>query len=190
MIEMMLNFCWLLGNFHAFFLSSADFFQNQLFQIILSGILSECQTVWIQIRSDILSGQIWVQTVCKSYLQTTLLGKTLKVCIIGITLVLTPKGPPIICSRRQFQILLFFQKKQIRHDISLESSAGRRFSRSIIPYFFRKLGKMLQNLSSAAVVIDTLRVKLGLSFHLLGFFIYASSEGSGETVRFADSSEP
>ena len=29
----------------------------------------------------------------------------------------------------------------------------------IIPYFFRKLGKMLQYLSSAAVVIGALRVK-------------------------------
>ena len=56
---------------HAF-LSSADFFQNQLFQKILSGIPSECQTDWIQIRSDILSGMIWVQTVCKCYEQTTL----------------------------------------------------------------------------------------------------------------------
>ena len=39
---------------------------------ILSGIPSECQTDWIQIRPDILSGLIWVQTVCKSYQQTTL----------------------------------------------------------------------------------------------------------------------
>ena len=46
------------------------------------------------------------------------------------------------------------------HDISCESSAGRRFSRYIIPYFFRKLRKMSQNLSSAAVVIGALRVKL------------------------------
>ena len=30
-----------------------------------------------------------------------------------------------------------------------------------IPYFFRKLGKMLQNLSSAAVVTGALRVKRG-----------------------------
>ena len=28
-----------------------------------------------------------------------------------------------------------------------------------IPYFFRKLGKMLQNLSSTAVMIGALRVK-------------------------------
>ena len=37
----------------------------------LSGIPSEYQTVWIQIRPDILSGLIWVQTVCKSNQQTT-----------------------------------------------------------------------------------------------------------------------
>ena len=33
-------------------LSSADYFQNQLSPKILSGIPSECQTVWIQIRPD------------------------------------------------------------------------------------------------------------------------------------------
>ena len=40
----------------------------------VSGITSECQTVWIQIRSNILSGLIWVQTVCKVYQQTTQVG--------------------------------------------------------------------------------------------------------------------
>ena len=35
--------------FHAF-LSAADFYHNQLFRKILSGISSECQTVWTQIR--------------------------------------------------------------------------------------------------------------------------------------------
>ena len=39
----------------------------QLFQKIISGKPSECQTVWIQIRPDILFGLIWVQTVCKGY---------------------------------------------------------------------------------------------------------------------------
>ena len=34
-------------------------------------IPSWCQTVWIQIRSNILLGLIWVQTVCKGYQQTT-----------------------------------------------------------------------------------------------------------------------
>ena len=50
-------------------LSSADFFQNQLFREILSAIPLECQKVWIQIRPNILSGLIWIQTVCKSYQQ-------------------------------------------------------------------------------------------------------------------------
>ena len=59
------------------FLSSADFFKNQLFQKILSGTSSEYQTVWIQIGPDILSGLILFQTVCKSYQQTTLVGKEL-----------------------------------------------------------------------------------------------------------------
>ena len=44
-------------------LSFADFFQNQLFQKLLSGKLSDCQSVWIQIRTDFLSVLIWVQTV-------------------------------------------------------------------------------------------------------------------------------
>ena len=43
-------------------LSSADFFQ-----INLSITLSECQTIWIQIRTIL----IWVQTVYKGYQQTT-----------------------------------------------------------------------------------------------------------------------
>ena len=52
-------------------LSSADFFQNYLFQKILLGILSACQAVWIQIRPDILSGLIRVQTVSIDYKWTT-----------------------------------------------------------------------------------------------------------------------
>ena len=58
------------------FLSSADFFK-QLFSKILSGIQSECQTDWIQIRTDILSGLIWVQSVCEGYEQRTLVGNEL-----------------------------------------------------------------------------------------------------------------
>ena len=40
--------------FHAFF-SSADFFKFNFFEKNLSGIPSECQTDWIQIRPDVLS---------------------------------------------------------------------------------------------------------------------------------------
>ena len=50
------------------------FFQNQLFQKSLSVIPSECQTDWIQ---SVLSGLIWVQSVCIGYEQTKLVGKEL-----------------------------------------------------------------------------------------------------------------
>ena len=53
------------------FLSPVDFFLKLTFsKKNLLGLPSECQTVWIQIRSDILSGLIRVQTVCKGYQQT------------------------------------------------------------------------------------------------------------------------
>ena len=61
----------MLGNFSFSCCPLLTFFQNKLFQKILSGTLSECQTVWIQINTNILSVLIWVQTVCKCYQQTT-----------------------------------------------------------------------------------------------------------------------
>ena len=36
----------------------------------------------------------------------------------------------------------------------------RKDAANILPYFYRKLGKILQNLSFAAVVIGALRVKI------------------------------
>ena len=57
----------MLGNSSWFYCGLLFFFQNQLFQSILSGTLSECQMVWIQIRTIALSVLIWVQTVFKDY---------------------------------------------------------------------------------------------------------------------------
>ena len=52
-----------------FLISSADFLQNEVFlKINHLGPSSECQTVWIQIKTDILLAFIWVQTVCKRLL--------------------------------------------------------------------------------------------------------------------------
>ena len=51
------------------------FFFNQFFQKLLPGIPSRCQTIWILIRPDILSGLIWFQTVFKGYQQMTLVGR-------------------------------------------------------------------------------------------------------------------
>ena len=50
-----------------------------------------------------------------------------------------------------------------------DSHAGRRFSWNIIPYFCRKLGKMMQNLLSAAVVIGSLRINSLLLLMFVSF---------------------
>ena len=52
------------------------FFKINIFDFF-SGIPSVCETFWIQIRPDNLSGLIWVQTVCKGYHQTAIVGKEL-----------------------------------------------------------------------------------------------------------------
>ena len=62
---------YLLRNFACFFVASLLFFKINFFEKNISGIPSVCQTFWIQIRPDILSGVIWMQTVCKGYPQTT-----------------------------------------------------------------------------------------------------------------------
>ena len=47
--------------FQHFFVVCRYFFKMNFFQKKISGTLSESQTVWIQIRLDILKGLIWVQ---------------------------------------------------------------------------------------------------------------------------------
>ena len=64
----------LLGNFILLFfwclmIFSKSTFSTKFFQ---EYIPSECQTVWILIRLEILSGLIRAKTVCKSYQQTKL----------------------------------------------------------------------------------------------------------------------
>ena len=96
----------LLGNF-ALFLSSADFISKSTFFPKLSPrISSECQTVWIQIRYNVLPALKWIQTVCRGYQETTLAGrfvvnhqmtqcisKILDIVILNFT-VITP--PPLL----------------------------------------------------------------------------------------------
>ena len=74
---MILTLC-LQGNFFYDILSSADFFLKSTFSKRVSRLVSECQTVWVEIRPNVLSGLIWVQTVCKGYQQMTLVGKELR----------------------------------------------------------------------------------------------------------------
>ena len=74
-----------------------DFFKSKLIPKNLSGIPSECQKDQTQIRPEILSGLIWVQTVCKGYQQMTkvaIAGKELRVAfVIGTHL----SGNPVFC---------------------------------------------------------------------------------------------
>ena len=70
------------------FLSSVDFFQNHFFRKIISEIPSECQTDLIQIRCDVLSGLIWIQSVCKGYEQTTLVDNELTFVIIHVGIII------------------------------------------------------------------------------------------------------
>ena len=59
------------SKFCIFFLSSADFFsKSTIFEKILSGMPSECQTVLTPIRPDVLSGLIWVHPNCLQRLST------------------------------------------------------------------------------------------------------------------------
>ena len=60
----------MLGNFSCF-CCLLTFFNINFLKKILSGTLSECQTVWIKIRTNRTLVLIWVKTVCKGYHQTT-----------------------------------------------------------------------------------------------------------------------
>ena len=55
----------ILGSFSCFCCCLLTFFKIKFFNKKISGTLSECQTVWIQNRTDILSILIWIQTICK-----------------------------------------------------------------------------------------------------------------------------
>ena len=58
------------GKFCMHFVVCRFFSKLFLFQKIILGIPSECQTALIQIRPDILSGLIWIQNcLCKDYHQ-------------------------------------------------------------------------------------------------------------------------
>ena len=53
------------GEFSTFFFVVCSFFKQLIFfKKFKNTVPSECQTVWIQTRRDILSGLVWIQTVC------------------------------------------------------------------------------------------------------------------------------
>ena len=70
--------CFFVCLFFLFFFVAVFFFSKKTFEKILSGIPSECQTVWTLIRPDGTSGLILVQTVCQCYQQTKMVDKEIK----------------------------------------------------------------------------------------------------------------
>ena len=56
------------------------FFSKSFLEIFSFHEYHQCQIFWILIRLDVLSSLIPVQTVCKSYQQTTLVGKEKNLC--------------------------------------------------------------------------------------------------------------
>ena len=66
-----------------FLFSSADFLQIKFLKINHPGSPSECQTVWIQIKTVILLVFIWVQIVCKRLLVDDKLSTDMQRVITG-----------------------------------------------------------------------------------------------------------
>ena len=62
-----LSIC-MLGKCSCFFFGLLNFIKIKFLQINHPGPQSECQAVWIQIKTNILSFFIWVQPVCKRLL--------------------------------------------------------------------------------------------------------------------------
>ena len=74
---MCVSFC-MLGNFACLFPS--DIYPNGRFslkRIFQELLYQECQTVWIHIRTNVLSGLVFVKTVYKGYQQAALASKPL-----------------------------------------------------------------------------------------------------------------
>ena len=77
-----LSIC-MLGNCSCFYFRLLTFFKINFLKLNHQGPPSECQTVWIQIKTHILLVFIWVQTVCKGYWQTTKLSTGIQRVITG-----------------------------------------------------------------------------------------------------------
>ena len=108
----------MLGNFPCFFGRLLTVFQMIFFQEHY-----QCQTVWIQIKTDVLSVLIWVQTICKGYQQTTKVAVSLDLGPNCLQRLLADEKSPLmiefyltifilIAPSNQFEIKPFSQKSQ------------------------------------------------------------------------------
>ena len=121
----------MLGIFHVFVVI-CWLFSKLTLKKVLSGTLSECQTAWIQIRANILSVLIWVETVCKGYQQTAKVASS-KERVNSIKLLITQNGN---CGshgiykhfnsqlKKQMKMLsaaIFFHQKKIHFNFNAKS---------------------------------------------------------------------
>ena len=73
----------MLGNCSYFYFRLLNFFKIKFLRINHPGPPSECQTVLIQIKNDILLVFIWVQTVCKRLLADDILSTGMQRVLSG-----------------------------------------------------------------------------------------------------------
>ena len=101
----------------------------------------QCQTDWIPIRPDILSGLIWGQTVCKGYQQTTLVGKELRMLLGG------KEVKKIHCICDKLMIFYFSALVNTRNEYLLNGE----FIISMYPQTINVLGGTLQYSGSETI---------------------------------------
>ena len=133
-----------------------------LSKIKKSGMLSECQIVWIQIRAEALSVLIWVQTVYKGYHEMT------KVCWVIFPAFL------VVCWH--FSKLTFSKKFLPEHYQSVKWYGSRSGPTFCWPWsgskLFEKVVNRRQKLLLARKELDTPRILCSLN----GIFARANVE--------------
>ena len=75
LVDIMLLTLCLLGNFACFFVVCCFFFKSTFSKNSFMNTIRVSNSLDFQIRPDILSGLIWVQTVCKGNQQMTLVDR-------------------------------------------------------------------------------------------------------------------
>ena len=148
----------------------------------LDQAVNECQAVWIQIRPGILSGLIWVQTVCKSYRQTTVVGKLKVLACVWFPvsrdseLVVLVQGPRpeniLFLVHEVFEGLIVESFHGVQYDFLLPCPECSRMVRLVARCFHSKFGPQCEK--SVYLVCEHQRHRPACAFaqsdqHLLTF---------------------
>ena len=108
-------------------LSSADIIKITLFnQKIISGTLFECQTVWIQIRYDILSDLACVRFVCNGYRRRKEIVRTYTIDCLILGCITVPNNGRVKNERQYIHAKRGDQEFPILHPHGLIQRGDRR----------------------------------------------------------------